>query len=415
MTRRLQFDLDQLEKRIHILKGFAKIFDGLDEAIKIIRASENKADAAQRLMHRFRLDDIQADAVLETKLYKLSKLEIDAIREELADKQKRAKALRALLKDEAARWEVVRDELLTVKHEFADVRRTQIIGPDASIEYSAEDYIVEEDAYVIATRDGWVKRQRSYSDRDSIRVREGDSVAWILPASTRATVGFFSSFGRAYTIRVDQLPSTTGYGAPVQKLFDFSDNERVVGVVSFDIRALPAPATSSPQSQSTLFDDDSDGEGTDGPHVVAVSSAGFGLRIPVSGFADSSTKNGRLFMRLKSGQEVVRVEVAAGNENVCLASANGFALIFPVEQLSVVKTAAKGVIAMRLGKDDEVVGWTLATAAREGLTVETTRGRKETVRTTKYDVSNRGNKGRSIVKRDGIRSVDYETYELVLE
>ncbi len=415
VTRRLRFDLEQLEKRIHILKGFEKIFDALDEAIKIIRASSNKADAAQRLIHRFRLDEIQADAVLETKLYKLSKLEIDAIREELEEKQKQASALRALLKDKGARWELVRDELLNLRHEFADVRRTQITGPDEARNYSAEDYIVDEDAYVIVTRDGWVKRQRSYTDRDSIRVRDGDGVAWILPASTRVTVGFFSSFGRAYTIRVDQLPATTGHGVPVQKLFDFSDNEQVVGVVSFDERSLPATVESTPIAQSTLFEDDGGDSGDEGPLIAAISSAGLGLRIPAMSFAEPSTKNGRLFMRLKGSQVVVRAEVSGGEENVCIASENGFALIFPVHQLSVVKTAAKGVIAIRLGKDDRVVGFTLATAAREGLVVETTRGRQETVRTTKYDVSNRGNKGRSIVKRDNIVRVLYEVYELVLD
>ena len=413
VTRRLRFDLDQLEKRIHILAGFEKIFNALDEAIKIIRASENKVDAAQRLMHRFRLDDIQADAVLETKLYKLSKLEIDAIREELAEKEERARSIRSLLDDEVARWELVRDELLTARTDFADARRTQVTGPEDLL-YSAEDYIVDEDAYVIATRDGWVKRQRSYTERESIRVREGDEVQWILPGSTRATVGFFTNHGRVYSTRVDQLPSTTGHGVPVQKLFDFSDHEQVVGVVSFDERALPATGE-APAMASSLFEDGESDEGLAGPHVVAISSAGYGLRIPVAGFVEPSTKNGRIFMRLKDRQEVVRAEPSGGDENVCVASGGGFALIFPVDQLSVVRTAARGVIAMRLGKEDRVVGFTLAAGAREGLTVQTARGRSETIRTTKYQVSNRGNKGRAIVKRDGIKRVLYEPYEMVLE
>ena len=414
VTRRMRFDLEQLEKRIHILKGFAKIFDALDEAIKMIRASDDKADAAQRLMHRFRIDEIQADAVLETKLYKLSKLEIDAIREELADKEHRAQALRELLADEDARWEVVRDELLAIREEFADKRRATIDGPDEERTYSAEDYIIDEDAYVIATRDGWVKRQRSYTEKANIRVREGDAVGWILPASTRATVGFLSSQGRAFTVRVDQLVSTTGHGVPVQKLFDFRDHEQLVGVVSFDERALPDPVDEE-TAQATLFDSGEPDGDVAGPYIVAISSAGLALRIGVRAFAEPSTRNGRLFMRLKDDQEVVRAEVSAGDENLCVASRAGFGLIFPVDQITVVRTAAKGVIAMRLGNDDRVVGFALATAAREGLTVETTRGRQETIRTTKYEVSNRGNKGRSIVKRDGIKRVVYEVIELVLE
>ena len=243
VTRRLRYDLEQLEKRIHLLKGFEKIFDALGEAIKMIRSSKDKKDAAQRLMHRFGLDDVQADAVLETKLYRLSQMEIDAIREELADKEAKAEKLRALLADEAARWKLVRSELKEVKKQYADARRSEIAGPDAVIEYTEEDYIIDEDAVVIVTRDGWVKRQGSYSDLESIRVREGDEVGWVLPGSTRASVGFFTNYGRCYTTRIDEIVSTTGYGDPVQKLFSFDDRERVVGVVSFDT-ARAARATS---------------------------------------------------------------------------------------------------------------------------------------------------------------------------
>ena len=107
------------------------------------------------------------------------------------------------------------------------------------VEYSAEDYITKEDVYVIVTRDGWVKRQRSYTDLDAIRVREGDRVLYALAASTRATVGFLTSAGRCYTMRADDLPQTTGYGDPVQKYFDFADKETVVGVVSFDDPRAP--------------------------------------------------------------------------------------------------------------------------------------------------------------------------------
>ena len=396
VVRRLRYDLEQLERRIHILRGFEKIFGALDEAIRIIRAARDKADAAQRLMHRFSIDDEQADAILETKLYKLSRLEIEAIRQELEEKERQAAELRALLADEAARWGLIREELKAIKKQFADARRTVIAGPDEGFEYNQEAYIVDEDVYVIVTRDGWVKRQRSYTDVQSIRVREGDTVGWVLPGSTRATVGFFTNYGRCYTTRIDSLPSTTGYGDPVQKLFDFSDRERVVGVVVFDERALPRPVP-EPEVEPALFEN---GE-QEAPrvHVVAVTRKGQTLRIPIDGFREPSTKNGRLFMRLEKGDEVLGVEVSAGDENVCLASREGYVLIFPVHQIPPVKSAAKGVIAMRLGRGDEVLGFTLASAAREGLEVETSRGRREIVRTTKFEVSRRGNRGRQIIRR----------------
>ncbi|MFW5973322.1 MAG: DNA gyrase/topoisomerase IV subunit A, partial [Bacteroidota bacterium] len=261
VVRRLTFDLEQLEKRIHILKGFAKIFDALDEAIRIIRSSNDKQDAAQRLMHRFAIDDEQADAILETKLYRLAKMEIDAIVRELQEKEARAQELRTLLADERARWKLIRDEFGELQREFTSPRRSVVAGPDVVLEYSAEDYILEEDVYVIVTRDGWVKRQRSYSDVQSIRVREGDEVGWVLGASTRATIGFFTNFGRAYTLRVVELPSTTGHGDPVQKLFDFSDRERIVGVVSFDPRVLPEPVP-PPEVEPELFTNGQEEEGT---------------------------------------------------------------------------------------------------------------------------------------------------------
>ena len=419
VTRRLAHELAALEKRIHILKGLAIVFDALDEAIKLIRASKNKADANGRLRHRFQIDEDQADAVLEIKLYRLARMEIDAILKELAEKEKRAAQIRALLADEAGRWKMVRSELREVKKAYADDRRTAISGPDAVVEYAAEDYIVKEDVYVIVTKDGWVKRQRSYTDLGAIRVREGDRVLYALAASTRATAGFFTSAGRCYTIRVDDLPQTTGYGDPVQKFFDFADRETVVGVASFDARVLPVGVPEvGGVPQPELFQGDGAPPADDvtvGPYVVAVSSDGLAVRLETDAFQEPSNKNGRVMMRLAPGQRVVNAEVTSGAENVCLASRQGRALIFPVPQVPVFKSAAKGVIAMRLaGKDDKVLGMAVSDAARRGLEVETSRGRTEIVRTTKFEVSNRGNKGSTIISRGTLKTASPDPVELHL-
>jgi DNA gyrase subunit A len=403
VVRRLQFDLDLLEKRIHILRGFEIIYGALDEAIKIIRASDDKKDAAQRLMHRFRIDDVQTEAILETKLYRLSRLEIDAIRTELADKETRAAELRALLSDEEARWRLIREELKEVKSAFADARRTTIGGPDAKFEYSEEDYIIAEDVYVIVTRDGWIKRQRSYTDVKNIRVRDGDEVGWLIQGSTRETVCFLTNYGKAYTTRIEALPNTTGYGIPIQKVFDFSDKERIVGVVVMDPRLLPKPSLEI-EAEPKLF---ADNEKTtqEGPFLTAVTRKGLIVRLPVSGYREPSTKNGRLYIRLQSEDEVVNAEVGGGNEHVCLATENGYVLIFPVQQVPVYKNAGKGVIAIRISHNDSILGFTLSSSARKGLEVETTRGRREVVRTTKFEPGNRGNKGRLIMRRGALRKV----------
>lgn len=415
VVRRLRFDLEQLEKRIHILRGFAIIFDALDEAIKIIRASNDKSDASQRLRHRFGIDEIQADAILEIKLYRLAKMEIDAILKELEEKERLAQELRELLADEDARWKVIKDELKSLRELYADERRTAIEGPDEVLEYSAEDYIVKEDVYAIVTRDGWVKRQKSYADLESIRVREGDEVGWALETGTRSTICFFTSAGKAYTMLVDDLPSTTGYGDPIQKIFDFSDKEKVVGVIAMDKRVLPDPLPV--EDNPDLFS--GDGAPTDGamfgPYVVAVSSDGMAVRLDVSSFEERSTRKGRTYVKGRKGEQVVAAALARGSENVCLASRQGKGLIFPVEQISVFKSAAKGVIAMRLqGKDDAVLGMAISDAARDGLEVETSRGRTEIVRTTKFDVQNRGGKGRTVISRGTLKGAKPEPVEVHL-
>ncbi len=416
VTRRLQYDLEQLEKRIHILRGFALIFNALDEAIKLIRASKDKDDANQRLRHRFGLDEVQADAVLETKLYRLAKLEIDAILKELAEKEAKAAEIRALLADEKARWNLIREELRALKAAHNSERRSTVAGPDAKLEYTAEDYIVQEDVYAIVTREGWVKRQRSYTDLASIRVREGDEVGWALASSTRATLGVFTSAGKVYTVRVDALPQTSGHGDPIQKLFEFEDKERVVGVVSFDERTLPDSLT--PASNPELFGGDGapPDEAMVGPYVVAVSTDGQSVRMPLSQFMEPSNKNGRTFMRLAAKQQVVSAALARGDENVCMASRQGRALIFPVAQVPVFRSAAKGVIAMRLYEDDDrVLGFVIADAAREGLEVETSRGRTEIVRTTKFEVANRGGKGRTVIQRGTLKGVKPPAVEVHLD
>lgn len=416
VVRRLQYELEQLERRIHILRGFEKIFDALDEAIRLIRSSKDKNDAAQRLMHRFDLDDEQADAILETKLYKLARLEIEAIRKELEEKERQAAEIREMLADEDRRWKLIKSELRELRKQFADERRTVIAGPDARLEYAAEDYIVDEDVYVIVTRDGWVKRQRSYTDLQNIRVREGDEIGWALAGSTRATVCFLSSFGKAYTIRIDALPSTSGYGDPIQKYFDFSDREHVVGVISLDERLMPRVIPAPRPEQSSLFQEETEEASSipASPCIVAVTRSGLATRLPVDGFMEPSTKNGRLFMRVEKGDQVIGAELAAGNENACLATNDGHVLIFPAFQIPAVKGAAKGVIGMKLNKGARVLGFTLSTGRRDGLAIETSRGRREIVRSTKFEVSNRGNKGRQIIQRGSISKVIVEPVEVHL-
>jgi DNA gyrase subunit A len=210
VTRRLEHELDGLRTRIHVLEGFEKVFDALDEIIRIIRKSDGKADSAEKIMKRFDLDAEQTDAILELKLYRLARLEILVIQNELSDKRKRARQISALLKDEEGRKAFVRDEIEQVRKAYSDKRRTLIEAAE-EVAFTEDDFIVEEDNIVIVSRDGWVKRQKEVRDLSTTRLREGDSVLAVLQGSTRASVVFFTNLGAAYTTRIAEVPASTGY------------------------------------------------------------------------------------------------------------------------------------------------------------------------------------------------------------
>ena len=386
VTRRLRYELEQLLKRIHILEGFEKIFNALDEAIAIIRASRNRQEAGQGLMHRFELTDVQTNAILDTRLYKLSQLEILAIREELAAKRVRVAEIERLLADEPARWEMVREELSKLKADYPTPRRTTIAGPDEEVyTFTKEDFITDEPTIIVVTRDGWVKRQRSYTNTESIRVRDGDEVAWIRRGSTRRTATFWSNFGRAFTVRVNDLPMTRGHGVPLQSVFNFTDKERVVGVTVNDPRALPHVKKSQKGQEDLGF-------------ITAFSRGGYCNRLPLEGFAEPSTKSGRYYMRVPKGDEVLGAWPVGEQEYACLASIKGWGLAFPIEEIPVHKSAGKGVQSIKLGPEDAVLGAQVTTKKSEGLWVETRRGRHEKISASKKYGGRRASKGSSIIK-----------------
>lgn len=419
VTRRLRHELDNLLKRIHILEGFAIVFNNLDEAIRIIRASDGKADAAPKLIDRFKLSEAQADAVLETKLYRLGKLEIKDILDELAQKRKRAAEIQKLLEDEPARWKIIRDELKQISGAYNDPRRTRIDGPPVPIEYREEDYIVDEDAWVIVTRDGWAKRQKSFTDIASIRVRDDDRVGWVYRARARQTLTIFTDRGTAYTLRVNDIAMTTGHGEPIQKLFAFEDNEHIVGVLCHDPRCLPEPG-SVPQAPPALVQGvlrgelaESNGNGAHPslpppPYGIAMTAGGKVLRFALALVSPVSNRKGRAVVRLDplvKDDLVVGVEATDGTENVCLATRSARVLIFPVTEANVVAGAAKGVTGIKLDPKDRVLGFALANKMREGLTVRTSRGGTQIIRATKYPVTGRGGRGYAVLQRGSLEAI----------
>ncbi len=388
VTNRLEHELEALQKRIHILEGFEKVFDALDEIIRIIRKSDGKADSAEKIMKRFELDAEQTDAILELKLYRLARLEILVIQNELADRRKRARQIGALLKAEESRWKLVRDEIEEIQDKYGrgDKRRTRIEAAD-EVAFTADDFIVEEDNVVILSRDGWVKRQKEVRDLSTTRLREGDGVLAVMPGSTRASVVFFSNFGAAYTARIIDVPASTGYGEPVQKLFKLRDRERIVAAFSLDPRAIGDIATRR--------------EGEPPPvHALAVTSDGYSLRFSLEPFVEPSTRAGRRYARPSDGVEVVGVSVIRGSETLIAATQEARAILCPVEEVNYLSGPGKGVILIKLQADgDRVLGFLASTGDRDIMRVETSRGAEQTISTAKYEVTGRGGKGRELLQR----------------
>jgi DNA gyrase subunit A len=386
VTRRLEHELAALKKRTHILEGFETVFDALDEIIRIIRKSDGKADAAEKIVARFKLDAEQTDAILELKIYRLARLEILIIRKELDEKRKRARQIAALLKDEASRWKVVRSEIEEIGSKYGDKRRSAIASDSDEPDYTPDDFIVEEDNVVIVSRDGWVKRQREVKDLSTTRLREGDAVLAAFGGSTRASCVFFSNFGIAYTSRIIDVPASTGYGEPIQRLFKLKDGERIVAAISLDLRVV---GNITPKK-----------EGAEPPvHAVAVTSDGYALRFGLDGLVEPSTRSGRRFARPAGGAEVVAVDRLIGGEILIAATAEGRGILCKADEVNYLSGPGKGVILIKLGHDDRVLGAIASTGDRDLLTVETTRGAEQTISTGKYEVTGRGGKGRELLQR----------------
>jgi len=386
VTRRLEHELEALRRRIHVLEGFEKVFDALDEILRIVRKSDGKADAAEKIMKRFALDAEQTDAILELKIYRLARLEILVVQKELDEKRKRARQIGGLLRNEDSRWALVRAEIEEIQKQYGDARRSRIESVE-EIEYTADDFIVEEDNVVIVSRDGWVKRQKEVRDLASTRLREGDEVLAVLPGSTRATAVFLTNFGVAYTARLVDVPASTGYGEPIQRLFKFRDGERVVAAFSLDPRV--SPNIKAPK------------EGAIPPtHALAVTSDGYSLRFSLEPFIEPSTRAGRRYARPAEGAEVVGVARVDGRETIIAATRQARAMICPAEEVNFLSGPGKGVMLIKLQKgEDRVLGFVASTGDRDLLTVETSRGGTQTISTAKYEVTGRGGKGRELLQR----------------
>jgi len=412
ITRRLENELESLVRRIHILQGLALIFDALDEIIRIIRKSDGKADAAAKIMKRFPadkdgeggLDAEQTDAILELKLYRLARLEINLIRDELKDKQRRARDILNLLDEDTAdtnasgRWKIIREEIEELIATFGSTpaarRQTKIETAAEETEYAEEDFIVAEDCHVMITTDGWIKRQKQITDPSKSRLRQGDSVLTCVAGSTRATIAFFSSLGVCYTARMIDIPASTGFGEPIQKLFKLKDGERIVTAMSCDPRLL-GDVKENPNTPDACPP----------VHGIAATSNGFAHRFGLQPYTEVSTRSGRRYAKPATDASVVGVYAINGSETIIGVTQACRAILCSAEEINYLSGPGKGVTLIRLAPADHLLGFKPSTGDRDLMVVMTNRGAKKTISTAKYRTTGRGGRGIEIQKNGRIAEI----------
>jgi len=408
VTRRLEFEKRKLEARIHILDGFHKIHLDLDKAIRIIRRAEGRADAAKKLKVAFKLDDVQVDAILDLRLYQLARLEIDKLEEERKEKKKRLAEVDRLLKRKPARWRLIRDELEELKEKYGDARRTKVsVSGREDLSYDPDAYIVHEETTVVLTRDGWIRRVRELKDPSTARLREGDALAAIHPGTTRDRIVLFSTRGVLYVLPASDVPATTGYGEPVQSLFKFADGERVVRSLLVSGDAPPAePEVSkgkAARKQRDLFETENMIELVEQTRPILVASArGYGFRAAPD--LSPTTRTGRRFARVATGDELVSIHEISGKEVLCLAR-SGKGVRYALDEVAELSGVGRGVILMRLDAEDRLLG---AIPTSRGATVEVgmVKANPRTIAGEQFPKLKRGAKGHKVIKRGTPESID---------
>ncbi len=401
VTKRFGHELAELETRLHILAGLALIAGQLDSVIRLIRQAASRREAGEKLRHNFQLTEVQANAILDMRLYQLARLEVEKIRTERAEKEARAQELRRLLNSPSQRWTVVRDELAALGKQYSDRRRTALRAGEP-LNYDPDAYIVQEEATVVLSREGWIKRVRELKEPTSTRLREGDAIKAVLQGTTRDRLAVFTNRGMLYVLRIHTVPATAGYGEPIQTLFNFQDGEQVVSVDMIpdrpaeDAPRQPGTGAATP-SQTALFPPASSAQaaGERGPALLLATAKGQGFRF--TPHMEETTRSGRRIARLSEDDAVISIQPVRGGQTVC-ATAAGYILAFPTGEIPELSGAGRGVMLMRLEKDDHVVG-AVTSEPGAGVTVLNKDGKERKIPAREIPFGKRAGKGQRVVKR----------------
>jgi DNA gyrase subunit A len=378
VTRRSKFELRKAEARAHVLQGYLTALDNLDAVIALIRASADPDAARAGLMETFELSEIQAQAILDLRLQRLTGLERKRIEEEYADLMERISELRAILGDEARIGALIREELLEIKQVYGkgDDRRTEIVAAEGELEL--EDLIAEEDMVIAITRSGYVKRLPVTTYREQRRggigvlgmdLKDEDYIEHLFVASTHDYLLFFTSVGKVYRLKVHELPLGTrqSKGRAIVNLLPFAQGEQVRAVIAtrdFNEAEYLVLATRNGMVKKTRFEEYNTPLRADG--IIAI--------------------------KLRDEDALVDVLHSSGNDDIILVSRKGQAIRFREDQARPMGRATSGVKGMRLRKGDEVIAAGIADDDLDMLVV-TDQGYGKRTRMKDYPVKGRGGLG----------------------
>ncbi len=389
VVRRLKFDLAVLEKRLHILAGFVAVFKSLDKALKLIRSSKSREEAATKLKKAFKLDKEQVSAILEIPLYRLVSMEIDKIKQEQKEKLKEQKEIKSILASKKKIWAEVKAELAEIGEKFGDKRRTKIKTVE-TVEYNAEDFIQHENVVLVLSRNGWLRKTKNLSDPSTLKFKEKDELLGIVRTNTRDLAAIFTSAGMVYIQKVFNLPYTRGgFGEPVQNLFKFGDGERVIKILS--IPGSENGKTEESGEQQTFDYEDSVKSAEE---LLFVNDAGHGFRFPLANLTETS-RAGKRVMSVKEDARMVAVSPVTG-DHVLMVSEAGKGLLIEVDQVTQLSGAGVGVKLMNTAKSKVCAAKCADREQSVQMIFED--GKSKELNLSKITVHNRGGQGVFVAK-----------------
>ncbi len=397
VTRRTQYELRKAEERAHILEGLKIALDNIDEVIQIIRGSKNAEEAGKKLIKRFKLTEIQAKAILDMRLQRLTSLEVQKIVEELKALQKLIAELKAILKSEVKILNIVKSELLAVKSKYADPRRTEIVeGGEVSTDFNIEDLIAEEDMVISISNDGFIRRLPIDTFKKQRRGGKGvigmsskreDFIRMMTIGSTHDTVMLFSNKGKIFSLKAYELPlaSKASRGKTLKGIINLASGENITAMCSI-------------------------GDNSEDINLCMVTQNGIMKKIAASDFSNAR-KGGIISINLKKDDELVDVKIVDKDNDVVIASRTGLIIRTNIDKMRTMGRTAAGIIGMRLTKEDEIIGIDVV-KKNSSLFVLTEKGYGKRVNYQNFSTKGRGGKGMTYVKVGpkhgasvGIRSV----------